>query len=362
MLIINISKYSSLTIGVPVKTTTILLLCFLFISCGEDCATQSQPAKTTRTYLHAYDYASNFFFVDTAYFRIYEEIMTSTDYLPTWIGQYRIKEIEVWEDKSNVQDVINSNGVAFADIEPKRLRQGESYGPSLKNAPIKSGEVERGRFVRLDSARYRVDHNMGFLSIKDMDMSHIYAIAYRTEGPTSGPEDDYYYGTLSTSMGLSDTVLLKLIYRPNMLPEYKTLWSRKMKNIYSVFEQNIDKSNSDIKIFYVGANGDTLDYLENVENKLPTVLSVDSYDNQTGQLISDGNFDLIMPYFDAKRGLIMFPSVEPFRNGIRQYFEKIGILPDAEQYVYGDIYDKTIDAAKLNADKDKFLIMFETRK
>ncbi len=343
------------------KRAAILLLCFCIISCGDDSPTKSQPAETTRTYLHAYDYVPNYFFVDTSYKRIYEEIMPQQNvFIPDWHAEFRIKEIEVWES-TGIRDVVSGNGVAFADIEPKRLRQGESYDPNLVNTPVHSGEVERGRFVRLDSSSYKVDYYLGYISINNMDNSRIYAIAYRTEGATSAPEDDYYHGTLSTVAGVVDTLLLKLIYRPNMQPGFESIWNRKIKNFYSLDERNIDEAIAGIKIFYIGANNDTIGYLNNANDKLTNILGVDRFDNSNGQAKPDGNVDLKLPYFDAKKGLILFPSTEPFRDGLRQYFEKAGASQDAEKYVYHQVYDSTHDAAKLATDRDKFLIMFEMR-
>ncbi|MFN3781295.1 MAG: cell surface protein SprA, partial [Candidatus Kapaibacteriota bacterium] len=103
--------------------------------------------------LRAYDYAKNNFFLDTAYRNIYREYFKSaTPVIPQSSSFYRIKEIEVYESTTDVRDnAFGGNAVAFADLEPKRMRRNELYPPSIKFTPIKTGVVERGTFLRIDS-------------------------------------------------------------------------------------------------------------------------------------------------------------------------------------------------------------------
>ncbi|MCX7879184.1 MAG: cell surface protein SprA [Ignavibacteria bacterium] len=311
--------------------------------------------------LRAYDYAKNHFFLDTAYRSIYREYFkNSTPVIPVSSSYYRVKELEVYESTTDVRDnAYGGNAVAFADLEPKRMRQNELYDPQLKFTPIQTGVVERGTFMRLDSTRYKIDYNLGTLSILSMRQDRYYAVAYRIEGPTPDSTDDLYYGTLSTIQSERDTLILKLIFRPNLLPAYKSLWARQMKNIYQINATNVSVNETKINLWYINQNNDSSDVLPGVPDKLVTILQVDQVNNSTGAPPSDGQFDLRPPFFNPIYGEITFPSLEPFREGIRSYFERVGTPQLAEQYVYGEVYDTTYETARRNTARDRFLISGE---
>jgi len=65
------------------------------------------------------------------------------------------------------------------------------------------------------------------------------------------------------------------------------------------------------------------------------------------------------PYFDPEKGEITFPSLEPFRLGLREYFKGKGTPQLAEQFVYTEVYDTTYDVARRNTAKDRFIISGE---
>jgi cell surface protein SprA len=311
--------------------------------------------------LRAYDYAKNHFFLDTAYRSIYREYFrNATPVIPQSSSFYRIKEIEVYESTTDVRDnAYGGNAVAFADLEPKQMRRNQLYPPSMKFTPIQTGVVERGTFLRIDSTRYKIDYNLGTLTILNMRQDRYYAVAYRIEGPTPDTTDDYYYGTLSTLVGEKDTLILKLIYRPNLLPAYKSLWARQMKNIYQINATNVSVSETKINVWYINQGNDSTDVLPGVPDKLVTILKVDQVNNATGTPPGDGQFDLRPPFFDPIYGEITFPSLEPFREGLRDYFEKAGTPQLAEQYVFGEVYDTTYDVARRNTARDRFVISGE---
>jgi cell surface protein SprA len=311
--------------------------------------------------LRAYDFAKNHFFLDTAYRSIYREYFRhSTPVIPQSSSYYRVKEIEVYESTTDVRDnAYGGNAVAFADLEPKRFRMGEFYAPNLKFTPIQTGIVERGNFLRLDSSRYKIDYNLGTLTILNMRQDRYYAVAYRIEGTTLDTVDDVYYGTISTFQREKDTLILKLVYRPNLLPTYQSLWARTMKNIYQINATNVSTADTKINLWYVNQNNDSSDVLMGAPDKLVTILKVDQVNNATGSPPSDGQFDLRPPFFDPVWGEITFPSLEPFREGLREYFDRIGTPQLAEQFVFGEVYDTTYDVARKNTNRDRFVISGE---
>lgn len=312
--------------------------------------------------IHPYDYAKNHFFLDTAYFEIYEDYFkNSTPVIPNTpiAAQNRIKEIEVWEASADpLNNPISAKSVAYANLPARK--DGERYPTTIKASMAVAGEVERGNFVRIDSSRYYIDRNLGTLTIYNLRNDRYYAVAYRTEGLTTEKEDDNYYGTFSSdpTVGTNDTLVLKLIYRPNLQPGFKTLWNRQMKNVYSINATNVNASETKLGIWYYNSTSDSIDVLPDAADKLVTIFKVDQT-NSAGTAPGDGKFDLRAPFFDTYRGEITFPSRRPFDDGIRDYFQKLGTPQLADKYVYKDVYDTTYEVARLNTSRDKFVISGE---
>ena len=311
--------------------------------------------------LRAYQYSDNHFFIDTAYKQIYNEYFkNSTPLIPKSGAALRIKQIQVWEAATDITNPNVAAAVAIADLEGKRRKMGEDWDASVKQSPIQTGVVERGRFSLLDSMQYIVDYNLGTITLKNFRRDRYYAVSYRVEGPTTDTLDDIYYGYFHDQVGLKDTLLLKLIYRPNLLPVYKTLWSRQMKNKYSIGSSNVNINDTYIGLWYIQQSNDSTDLLEGASDKLVTILGVDQVTNSTGSAPPDGMFDIsVGAFFDPTRGEITFPHTEPFGDGIRDYFTRIGNPELAELYTYDQIYDTTMEVAKKNTARDRFVISGE---
>lgn len=314
--------------------------------------------------IRAYDYARNNFFLDTAYQWVYDKYFeNSTPVIPIEADSLRIKQIEVWESTNDIRDGVSLAGtsIAIADLPSILAQQGQKYDESIKTLPIKAGEVERGNFMKLDSSRYKIDYNLGTLSIRNLRQDRYYAVSYRTEGPTRATEDDRYYGTLTDFTNEKDTLILKLIYRPNLQPGFRTIWKRQMKNVYELNASNVNIQETKINIWYVNKSNDSTDILEGAPDKLVTIFGVDQVNNSTGAPPPDGLFDLRPPFFDPVYGTITFPSSRPFDSLLVRYFSKpeIGNPDLAQLYTYSDIYDTTYDVARLNTARDRFVISGE---
>jgi hypothetical protein len=315
-------------------------------------------ALRQRFALRAYDYARNHFFLDTAYREVFREYYRyGTPVIPPQGAALRVKEIEVWESTPDLRVVQARDGVAFADLPPVAL--GQRYGEQYKNATVVAGEVERARFARLDPGQYSFNPDLGILTLRSLRQDRIYAVAYRIEGPSERAEDDLVYGTFANTIGERDTLVLKLIYRPNLQPGFRTLWRRQLRNIYSIGMQNIQDLR--VSIWYIRPTNDSTETLEGAPDKLVTILGVDRVNNATGDPTPDGVFDggLNSPFFNRQTGELIFPSLEPFREGLRQYFAARGVPELAELYTYGAVYDTTVEAARLQTDRDRFVIAGE---
>ncbi len=315
-------------------------------------------ALRQRFALRAYDYARNHFFLDTAYRAVYREYFRyATPVVPASAAPLRVKEIEVWESTTDLRVTQAAEAIAFADLPPVAI--GQRYPEQSKRANVVAGEVERGRFVRLDSSHYRFNPHLGLLTLLNLRQDRTYAVAYRIEGPTESPDDDQVYGTFANTAGERDTLVLKLVYRPNLQPGFRTLWARQLRNIYPIGTRNVQELT--VRVWYVRQSNDSTEVLEGSPDKLVTILGVDRVNNATGDPTPDGVFDtgVQSPFFNAQTGEIIFPSLEPFREGLRQYFAARGTPSLAERYVYGAIYDTTVEAARLQTDRDRFIIAGE---
>ncbi|MCS7176789.1 MAG: cell surface protein SprA [Candidatus Kapabacteria bacterium] len=315
-------------------------------------------ALRQRFALRAYDYARNHFLLDTAYRSLYQEYFRyATPVVPASAAPLRVKEIEVWESTTDLRVTQAAEAIAFADLPPVGV--GQRYPENLKTAQIVAGEVERGRFVRLDTSQYRFNPHLGVLTILNLRQDRTYAVAYRIEGPTEGANDDLVYGTFANTAGERDTLVLKLITRPNLQPGFRSLWARQLRNIYSIGTRNVQDIS--VRIWYVRQSNDSTEVIEGVPDKLVTILGVDRINNATGDPTPDGVFDTgpQSPFFNPQTGELIFPSLEPFREGLRAYFAARGVASLAERYVYGAVYDTTIEAARLQTERDRFIIAGE---
>src|SRR5690606_38569571 len=115
-----------------------------------------------------------------------------------------------------------SEVIAYANLLPKPDPIDFINDPVLSdpNVAIQAGIVERGRFMKLDTNQYIIDRNLGTLTIKNLREDRKYAVSYITEGATPSPNDDQYHGTFSNSVGLKDTLILKLVSVPNLQPGF----------------------------------------------------------------------------------------------------------------------------------------------
>jgi hypothetical protein len=317
-------------------------------------------SSRTQFNVRAYDYARNHFFLDTAYHGIWKEYFKSaTPVLPQNGASLVVKEIEVWESTTDVRDVTANEAIAIDTLSPIKYLQGQRYPASMRQTEIKAGYAERGRFARLPQNRYEIDLNLGTLTILNLRTDRSYAVSYRTEGPTSSPNDDDYHGTLSTTATEKDTMILKLVSRQQMQPGFRNIWARQMRNVYTIGVTNVSPADAKIGMWYFRNTNDSGDVLNGAPDKIVTIFRIDQVNNGTGAQPPDGAFDARPPIFNAVRGEITFPSLEPFRSGLREYFASKGNAQLAEQYVFNEVYDTTDLAARLNSAKDRFVIIGE---
>lgn len=331
--------------------------------------------------LRAYDYADNHFFINLAHKTVVWPVFERGGFpLQATVNTqlYRVKSLEVWESTSDLRDIQAADVIAIDTLRPLSVANGDSlangtpaYTIATKrrlydSTSINAGFVEKGRFRLLrENERYTFDPNLGTLRILNLRRDRSYAVAYRLEGASQGDDDDIVYGTLQNTIDPNDSAklsVLQLIYRPNMQPAFRNIWARQRQNVYFIGATNVSRDPKDTRInfWYLRQNNDSTDILPGAQDKLATVLGVDRVNNTSGAGTPDGLFDINLPYiFDAARGEITFTSLEPFRKGLIDYFTSKGNPDQANQFVFAAVYDTTRDAARLNAQFDRFVISGE---
>ncbi len=310
--------------------------------------------------IRAYEYAENHFFLDTAYKAIFTEAFRSgIRNVPASASALRVKEIEVWESETALNDVDNiTEAIAIADLEA--IPSNSRYDNTIFSRSPTPGIVERGRFRRLPESRYDYDSDLGMLTILNLRRDRTYGVAYRIEGgPSSGTGDDLKYGSFAEEVGTTDTLVLKLVYRQNLQPGFTLLWERQMKNFYPLNLNNVNLDETQISIFYQRNTNDSADVIPGAPDKIVTILGVDRVNNASGDATPDGQFDVRnAAFFNTQRGEIMFPSLEPFRDGLISYFTNTpGLNPTtADRFVYSAVYDTTKEVARQQTERDRFII------
>jgi cell surface protein SprA len=347
--------------------------------------------------LRAYDYANSNFFIHRLHRGIWRQYSATAPELPgparfgnaDSVSFMRVKEIEVWESTPELQRQDITEAVLLAESDSLQLEGATRVYPRTRFAndsiwPTRVGEVERGRFRLLSPSDYTFDANLGRLTIRNLRTERSYGIAYRLEGPSATTDnDDLVFGTFARNRTFTDTtrrldanqqvipirqgdslVRLQMVYRANMQPAFRNLWQRQMQNIYNIGAQQVSIKDTKIDFVYMNPQGNdslqTLPATTGLTDKLATVLGVDRVNNN-GNGPPDGVLDMHLPFiFNTDRGEIIFPNLEPFRDGLVQYFISKGkTADDAKPFTYGEVYDTTRDAAKLNSARDRFIISGE---
>lgn len=300
-----------------------------------------------------YEYAQNHFFLDTIYKRFYDDYFASTPPTATPnMEPFNVQDLEVYEQVKDASIPGQFQAIAWADLPalPPSTRYDNTFRTVPTTPPPPAGTVQRGAFKKLNlGTDYEYDRQLGTLTIRSLQQDKMYAIAYRTRGGDN-------FGEMSNTRDTLAIAVLRLVYMSNLQPQFATLWSRQMKNIYPLQGvRNVDLENSTIRITY-GVPPDTSEVLRvSGSPRLVAVLGVDRY-NSSNEAKEDGVFDIRSPYFfDPARGEIIFPSTEPFRKGLR--LSRLGA--NAEPYVLDAIYDKTREEARRDTKASLYTIAGE---
>jgi cell surface protein SprA len=128
------------------------------------------------------------------------------------------------------------------------------------------------------------------------------------------------------------------------------LWDLMMKNVYSLGASQINKEDFRLEIYY-NKPGDGERRFLPAESKLYGVplLQLFNLDNLNvqGDPNPDGVFDFVEGVtINSRQGKIIFPVLEPFGKSLEKKFKQVGDEKSARKYVFQQLYDTTITAAR----------------
>lgn len=350
---------------------------------------QTKPFELT---VDQYD-ENRHFFLSHYFYDHYDEGMASLPYINSKVT---INRVEVWVTNKRGNYDQARNIVAFSDLgEPDVISnpaitstagnsQGVPYNRAnslydkLNNEPYSGArdisrvtqvladgifqggidfeKIESAR--RLDETEYTVNKQLGYISLKTMlQPDEVLAVAfdYKYGGK------DYQVGEFSTdnSQNSSASLFVKLLKGTSMTPGMP-FWKLMMKNVYSLGAYNIQKEKFRLDILYQSDTiGTYVNYLSEGRIKDTLLLKVMNLDrlDSNGEAYPDGFFDFVEgSTVQSENGRIFFPSVEPFGSHLRK---RIGNPVIAEKYVYQELYDTTLTAARQIAEKNKYILRGE---
>ncbi len=306
--------------------------------------------------LRAYQYSTSHFFLDTLYRQYFSDYYDNP--VPRIHTEARVVDIEVWVTYLGLVVPPDArNAVAYINLYPRPKQAG--YPDSLRNVQeTVSGQIEQGQFVKLKKDdQYTLHPETGYITLNtNVQPEQAIAVAYRVEN-NAGPDDDDFYGDFTNVVrDTSSRLVLKLVKPRNVEtnPQWKAAWNLMLKNIYPIGGRDLKKEKFTLNIYYQPPGAALQDNIEQVN--LLQLLKLDKTD-ESGTGPPDNKFDFIPGLtIDPARGEIIFPTLEPFREGIITGFHEHTVTAPPDSLVYADVYDTTVTGARNNSTKDRFVI------
>jgi cell surface protein SprA len=220
---------------------------------------------------------------------------------------------------------------------------------------------------KLAPTEYTYHQQMGYVTLtRKLQNDEALAVAY--EYTYNGRS--YKVGELSedyASLKDSEVIFLKLL-RPRKISirdaskKIIPTWELMMKNIYNLNVNQLSREGFQLRIIYrddrTGIDNPQLQEGANVRNRqLIEILGMDRL-NPVNDPQRDGNFDFIEGItINTATGLIIFPYLKPFSEGLRAAFD--GESNEdflIQKYSYDTLYNTTKADAELFATKNKFYL------
>ncbi len=300
--------------------------------------------------LHAYNYATNHFFIDSRYIPGYEAYYQKANGYAD--PNLHIEQYQVYVSQPLAQPNPNlRQGYAFMNLpslqsDPAFYQQYRSQSSITTQA----GLIESGHFQLLDNSEFSLDPNTGVLTLNtSLTPDQVVAVAYETQDST--------YGTLTFTDTSSAPLILKLVKPQYLSPSMTQAWQLQLKNIYAIGGIGLSQTSlKNVKILYELPGQTPQDNIDGVN--LLQIFGLDKT-GAGGQGPPDGQMDWNPPYdINPATGEIIFPFLQPF---VEAFQHPLGPSPQTtiaspDSFAYPAVYDTTVDAAMNDATHDRFVI------
>jgi cell surface protein SprA len=330
----------------------------------------------------------------------------SLENLPQIKNLFQIENIEVWitNDRNEVENVRDI--VAFADLgEPQTLVSPDQippfptplyreicdglplpdnganglYNRLVENPAIRqidqavsilqssqfgltqAKDFEKVSARKLDQNEYTFNPDLGFISLNinvrpDQVLGVSFQYSYNGNTFKVGELANNVAGTgVDTTLKVLYVKMLKSTTQRTDVPT----WDLMMKNVYSIGAFQVNQEDFRLDIFYDDPGKGQKRFLPSSNLAGRPLLRVFNLDilNVQGDPQPDGVFDFVPGItINPRNGRIMFPVLEPFGESLSSQLDTDAAR---RQYVYQDLYDKTIFLAQENQTQNRFVIRGE---
>ncbi|MCX6158167.1 MAG: hypothetical protein NTY74_09355 [Ignavibacteriae bacterium] len=288
------------------------VLSVLLSSC--ESTTVSNPSNPADNFqINVWDYSENHYFVDTLYKRCFNEYYNDSITSYTLENSINLNNnyFEVWV-QCNTTNMYRRfcAGKVMLGARPQ-----QGYDTSITNPRSIIDNKFAGYFYKLDNSQYYVNPNAGFIGLKiNIPVEFHVGVVYRTNSTSNN-----IFGKGSFESSFGDTLILKLVKGSYSDPSIAPVcWNLQMKNVYKTPYTNL-QTTSTVFLKY-NVNNVYRDTIPGTTTPLITMLKLDRYNNATLTPPPDGKFDwLLNRTIFPETGYIVFPILEPFGKGIRNY-------------------------------------------
>ena len=312
--------------------------------------TVSNGSSSQTFSLHAYQFSTNHFFIDTMYIGEYERYYQNNG--NQFDANKLVTNYEVYI--SQPSSALNTNlRKGYAVIDLPSLQEDPGLYNSLRNGQVSdsgSWKIESGYFEKLKSSEFSIDPRTGVLTLNTSFQSNqVVAIAFSTNSTV--------YGTFANTDTSNLPLVLNMIVPANPIPSETDAWRLMLRNIYPTGGLNLTQNSlKNVQIVYTIPGQASQNTIDNIN--LLQVFGLDKTGpNGTGP--PDGVMDWNPGIdIDPTSGEIILPYLEPFVEAFKDYVGPQGQkIATPDSFTYSAVYDTTLQSAENDfTSRDRFLI------
>lgn len=209
---------------------------------------------------------------------------------------------------------------------------------------------------KLNPTEYFFNARTGFISL-NQQLSNEQALAVSYQYTYGGKT--YQVGEFSDQVPDNSKILVCKLLKSVSVSVKHPMWKLMMKNVYSLGAYNLNSQDFKLDVYYnnieTGVDVPYLPFGAINGQQLIRVLNCDRI-SVNGDPGSDGVFDFIKDYtILPNNGRVYLPTIEPFGRSLSKKFSASD-FPEANKYIFTELYDSTKTAATFLQNKNRFKI------